>query len=91
MSSVTLTVRGMTCASCAARIETNLNRIDGVAANVNFATEQAKVEIRRTSLPRIRSPLWRRPATPRHWTRDQQLKRPTRRRRGDGGCWCQRL
>jgi Cu+-exporting ATPase len=44
MSSITLTVRGMTCASCAARIETNLNRIDGVAASVNFATEQAKVQ-----------------------------------------------
>ena len=34
----------MTCASCAARIEKNLNRIDGVSASVNFATEQAKVE-----------------------------------------------
>jgi Cu+-exporting ATPase len=51
MSSLTLTVGGMTCASCAARIETNLNRIDGVAASVNFATEQAKVEFPQNVAP----------------------------------------
>ena len=34
----------MTCASCAARVEKNLNRIAGVSASVNFATEQAKVK-----------------------------------------------
>ncbi|WUO35050.1 heavy metal translocating P-type ATPase [Streptomyces sp. NBC_00286] len=33
----------MTCASCAARVEKKLNRIDGVTATVNFATERAKV------------------------------------------------
>jgi P-type Cu+ transporter len=44
MSTLTLTVGGMTCASCAARIEKKLNRIDGVSASVNFATEQATVE-----------------------------------------------
>ncbi|MFG3286596.1 heavy metal translocating P-type ATPase [Streptomyces sp. NPDC048111] len=33
----------MTCASCAARIEKKLNRMDGVTATVNYATEQAKV------------------------------------------------
>src|SRR3954447_2031676 len=33
----------MTCASCAARIEKKLNRIDGVTATVNYATEKAKV------------------------------------------------
>jgi len=43
MTSVTLAVGGMTCASCAARIEKKLNRIDGVTAAVNYATEQATV------------------------------------------------
>ncbi|WP_346082027.1 heavy metal translocating P-type ATPase [Actinocorallia cavernae] len=33
----------MTCASCAARVEKKLNRMDGVSATVNFATEKAKV------------------------------------------------
>ena len=44
LTAVTLDVGGMTCASCAARIEKRLNRIDGVHATVNFATEQATVE-----------------------------------------------
>jgi P-type Cu+ transporter len=38
-----LPITGMTCASCAARIERKLNRIDGVQASVNFATERAQV------------------------------------------------
>ncbi|GAA2742883.1 heavy metal translocating P-type ATPase [Kitasatospora cinereorecta] len=41
--SVELSIGGMTCASCAARIEKKLNRLDGVEATVNFATEKAKV------------------------------------------------
>jgi Cu+-exporting ATPase len=44
VSNLTLDVGGMTCASCAARIEKRLNRIDGVQASVNFATEQARVD-----------------------------------------------
>jgi Cu+-exporting ATPase len=40
---VRLELEGMTCASCAARIEKKLNQLDGVAATVNFATEQATV------------------------------------------------
>lgn len=44
MSTLTLDVGGMTCASCAARIEKRLNRIEGVQASVNFATEQARVD-----------------------------------------------
>ena len=40
---VELAVGGMTCASCAARIEKKLNRLDGVVATVNFATENATV------------------------------------------------
>ena len=38
-----LDLDGMTCASCAARIEKTLNKLDGVEATVNFATEQATV------------------------------------------------
>jgi P-type Cu+ transporter len=41
---VELQIGGMTCASCAARIEKKLNKIDGVTATVNFATEKAHVE-----------------------------------------------
>jgi P-type Cu+ transporter len=40
---VELVIGGMTCASCAARIERKLNRLDGVAASVNYATEKALV------------------------------------------------
>ncbi len=36
-------ITGMTCASCAARIEKRLNRLDGVQASVNYATERASV------------------------------------------------
>ncbi|NYG06985.1 Cu+-exporting ATPase [Phycicoccus badiiscoriae] len=42
-SSVELVIGGMTCASCATRIEKKLNKIDGVVATVNYATEKAKV------------------------------------------------
>ncbi|MFZ3559020.1 heavy metal translocating P-type ATPase [Streptomyces sp. BH055] len=40
---VELAIGGMTCASCAARVEKKLNRMDGVEATVNYATEKAKV------------------------------------------------
>ncbi|MEQ8147792.1 heavy metal translocating P-type ATPase [Streptomyces sp. OP7] len=40
---VELSIGGMTCASCAARIEKKLNRMEGVAATVNYATEKARV------------------------------------------------
>ncbi|MFB6616978.1 heavy metal translocating P-type ATPase [Streptomyces sp. NPDC056367] len=43
IAAVELSIGGMTCASCAARIEKKLNRMDGVEATVNFATEKAKV------------------------------------------------
>jgi Cu+-exporting ATPase len=42
-SEVELLIGGMTCAACAARVEKKLNRMDGVTATVNFATEKAKV------------------------------------------------
>ncbi len=41
--SVDLAITGMTCASCSARIERNLGKIDGVEATVNLATERATV------------------------------------------------
>ncbi|WP_330349668.1 heavy metal translocating P-type ATPase [Streptomyces sp. NBC_00582] len=40
---VELLIGGMTCASCASRVERKLNRMDGVTATVNYATEKAKV------------------------------------------------
>lgn len=42
-SSVELVIGGMTCASCATRIEKKLNKIEGVTATVNYATEKARV------------------------------------------------
>ncbi|WP_406126601.1 heavy metal translocating P-type ATPase [Streptomyces canus] len=42
-SEVELLIGGMTCASCAARVEKKLNRMDGVSATVNYATEKARV------------------------------------------------
>jgi len=49
--SVELAISGMTCASCAARIEKKLNRMDGVSATVNFATETARVRFPGTVSP----------------------------------------
>ncbi|MFG2482981.1 heavy metal translocating P-type ATPase [Streptomyces virginiae] len=43
ITAVELSIGGMTCASCAARIEKKLNRMDGVEASVNYATEKAHV------------------------------------------------
>ncbi|MEA2376185.1 MAG: P-type Cu+ transporter, partial [Thermoleophilaceae bacterium] len=41
---IELPITGMTCASCANRIERSLNKLDGVTATVNYATEKARVE-----------------------------------------------
>jgi Cu+-exporting ATPase len=43
LKEVRLDLEGMTCASCVSRIERKLNKLDGVEATVNFATEQATV------------------------------------------------
>ena len=75
---VELEIGGMTCASCATRIEKKLNRMDGVVATVNYATEKAQVTLRRRpSGPTTWSPPSRRPATPPRCRR--------RRRHGDRG------
>ncbi len=42
---VKLDVQGMTCTSCAARIEKKLNRMEGVSATVNYASEKATVQV----------------------------------------------
>ncbi|MGI9084664.1 MAG: heavy metal translocating P-type ATPase [Aeromicrobium sp.] len=41
---IRLDVQGMSCTSCAARVEKKLNKLDGVEASVNYATERATVE-----------------------------------------------
>jgi Cu+-exporting ATPase len=43
---VELAIGGMTCASCAARVEKKLNRMEGVEAAVNYATEKARITLR---------------------------------------------
>jgi Cu+-exporting ATPase len=47
---VDLPITGMTCASCANRIERRLNDLDGVTASVNYATEKASVEFDATAV-----------------------------------------
>ena len=42
-SQIELVIGGMTCASCAARVEKKLNKLEGVTATVNYATEKARV------------------------------------------------
>ncbi len=44
MSKHTLDVHGMSCSSCALRVEKKLNRIDGVTASVNYSTERASID-----------------------------------------------
>ena len=45
---VELAIGGMTCASCAARVEKKLNKLEGVTATVNYATEKARVRFPET-------------------------------------------
>ncbi|OBH04602.1 cation-translocating P-type ATPase [Mycobacterium sp. E1747] len=53
VSHIELEIAGMTCASCAARIEKKLNRLDGVAATVNYATEKAVLTVPAGYDPRL--------------------------------------
>jgi Cu+-exporting ATPase len=50
LDTVDLEVTGMTCAACASRIERKLNKLDGVNATVNYATEKARVRVDDDSL-----------------------------------------
>ncbi|MEU8363308.1 heavy metal translocating P-type ATPase [Nonomuraea sp. NPDC048882] len=52
-NAVELSIGGMTCASCANRIERKLNKMDGVTATVNYATEKAKVTFPEGVDPRL--------------------------------------
>src|SRR5688572_25815973 len=49
---IELSIGGMTCASCATRIEKKLNRMDGVTATVNYAPEKASVAFADPVTPR---------------------------------------
>ncbi|OBH93352.1 cation-translocating P-type ATPase [Mycobacterium sp. E2733] len=53
VSHIELNIAGMTCASCAARVEKKLNRLDGVAATVNYATEKAALTVPAGYDPRL--------------------------------------
>ena len=48
---IELVIGGMTCASCATRVEKKLNKIEGVTATVNYATEKARVSFPETLTP----------------------------------------
>lgn len=74
--SVELIIGGMTCASCAARVEKKLNRMDGVTATVNYATEKAKVTFPEVSRPTTWSPPSSKPVTPRLCRRRPSPRRP---------------
>ena len=45
LESIDLGITGMTCAACANRVEKKLNKLDGVEATVNYATEKARVHV----------------------------------------------
>ncbi|WP_235608451.1 cation transporter, partial [Frankia casuarinae] len=51
---IELAIGGMTCSSCAARVERKLNKLDGVTASVNYATEKATVTLTDTEAPAVR-------------------------------------
>ena len=82
-----LPISGMTCASCAARVEKKLNQLDGVEASVNYATERATVEFAPTRVDAAgaRRARWSRPATRpccrRRAPTPTPPRRPSRRRR----------
>ncbi|SDY82295.1 Cu+-exporting ATPase [Amycolatopsis xylanica] len=50
---IELAVGGMTCASCAARVERKLNKLEGVSATVNYATEKAIASVPRGTDPAL--------------------------------------
>ena len=88
-SSTELDITGMTCAACANRIERKLNKVPGVMATVNYATEKAKVThvadvAARDLVAVVESAGYgaRVPAPPTAAGTEQVLDDPTRRLRG---------
>jgi Cu+-exporting ATPase len=98
--SVELVIGGMTCASCAARVEKKLNKFDGVTATVNFATETARVSYPGTASPDELIAAVEQAGTPRPCHLLRRLRTPsppegrrprvsrTNQRRCVSGCWC---
>lgn len=58
LARVEFLVQGMTCAACAAKVESRLNAIENVSATVNIATEKAAVTAP-LSVPAVRGRIWR--------------------------------
>ena len=90
---IELAIGGMTCASCANRIERTLNKLDGVTATVNYATEKARVSLAGGIEPAVAGRrgragrLHRRAAAPRQGrTRGIRLLRPASRTSRSAGC-----
>ena len=97
---VELTIGGMTCASCAARVEKKLSRLDGVTATVNFATGTARVSCP-AAMPATEllsaveqagytAALPALPGGEPAGRRRQEMTAPARRPRCGSGCWCHR-
>jgi copper chaperone CopZ len=95
MTVAELAIGGMTCASCAARIERKLNLLDGVSAAVNFATETARVTfpttvrtedlvsaVERAGYTALLAPGGQPPGDPPAWGATRPPKPPW------GGCRC---
>lgn len=81
---IELEITGMTCASCAARIEKKLNKLAGVAATVNYATEKAAVSVPAGYDSRILIDEIERPVTPPPWRDVRRSATPSWRRCADG-------
>ena len=80
-----LVIGGMTCAACAARVQAKLNKLDGVAATVNLATERAHVTApARVSVPELVSAVEAGLAEP-------ENRQPRRLRVQAEKCCCQSL
>ena len=92
---VELAIGGMTCASCAARVEKKLSKLDGVSATVNYATGTARVSfpaaLPATELISVVEQVGYTailPAPPGEPPAPRQRRTPPARHPHCGGCWC---